>query len=90
VDNIDQAIKLADSDAALAYPTIATDAKIDALSRLKDYAAALMPANGSFARLENSPYEEHKAEDLMFRGSIHEDFGNSRMLQCVGGCLKMS
>jgi CHAT domain-containing protein/tetratricopeptide (TPR) repeat protein len=73
---LDQAIKLANSNAALAYPTIAIDAKIDALSGLKDYAAALALANNSLARLENTPYEEHKTQVLISRGSIYEDVGN--------------
>ena len=74
---LDQAIKLANSNTALAYPTIAIYAKIDALSGLKDYAAALALANSSLARLENTPYEEHKAQVLISRGSIYGDIGNS-------------
>ena len=74
---LDQAIKLANSNAALAYPTIAIYAKIDALSGLKDYVAALALANSSLARLENTPYEEHEAQVLISRGSIYGDIGNS-------------
>ena len=73
---LDQAIKLANSNAALAYPTIAVYAKIDALSGLKDYAGALALANLSLARIENTPYEEHKAQVLISRGSIYADLGN--------------
>ncbi|GAA3771338.1 CHAT domain-containing protein [Terriglobus aquaticus] len=73
---LDQAIKLANSNPALAYPTIAIYAKIDALSGLKNYHDALSLANASLERIENTPYEEHKAQVLISRGSIFGETGN--------------
>ncbi len=72
---LDQAIQLATTNPALAYPTIAVYAKIDALSGLKKYGAALDLANRSLARIENTPYEVHKVQLLISRGSI---YGNMR------------
>jgi tetratricopeptide (TPR) repeat protein len=73
---LDQAIKTATSDSSIAYPTIAIYAKIDALTGLKKYNSALELANTSLARLEDTRYEQHKAQVYLSRGSINRDMGN--------------
>ena len=73
---LDQAINLATSDAALAYPSIAVYAKIDALAGLKQYDSALSLANTSLARLEGTLYEQHKSQVYISRGSINRDRGD--------------
>ena len=73
---LDQAIKTATSDPSIAYPTIAIYAKIDALTGLKKYNSALELANTSLARLEETRYEQHKAQVYLSRGSINRDMGN--------------
>jgi len=73
---LDQAIKTATSDASIAYPTIAIYAKIDALTGLKKYNSALELANASLARLEETRYEQHKAQVYLSRGSINRDMGH--------------
>jgi CHAT domain-containing protein len=73
---LDQAIKIATSNPALAYPTIAVYAKIDALTGLKQYDAALALANASLARLQGTLYEQHKSQVYISRGSINRERGD--------------
>ena len=73
---LDQAINLAASNGALAYPSIAVYAKIDALEGLKQYDSALALANTSLARLQGTLYEQHKSQVYISRGSINRDRGN--------------
>jgi CHAT domain-containing protein len=72
---LDQAIKIAESNPALAYPTIAVYAKIDALAGLKQYDSALALANASLSRLQGTIYEQHKAQVYISRGSINRERG---------------
>ncbi len=73
---LDQAIKIASSNPALAYPTIAVYAKIDALAGLKQYDSALALANASLSRLQGTRYEQHKSQVYISRGSINRDMGD--------------
>jgi CHAT domain-containing protein len=73
---LDQAINIALSNRALAYPSIAVYAKIDALTGLRQYDAALQLANASLARLQATQYEQHKAEVYIRRGSIYRERGD--------------
>jgi hypothetical protein len=54
---LDQAIKSAGSNSALAHPSIAVYAKIDALTGIKEYDPALALTNASLARLPGTAYE---------------------------------
>ena len=72
---LDQAIKIAEANPALAYPTIAVYAKIDALAGLKQYDSALALANASLSRLQGTIYEQHKAQVYISRGSINRERG---------------
>ncbi len=73
---LDKAIFLAKSNADVAYPTIAVYAKIDALAGLHDYSQARQLADESLKRLEGTPYEGHKAQVLISRGSIERQQGD--------------
>ena len=64
------------SNPALAYPTIAVYAKIDALAGLKQYDSALALANSSLARLQGTLYEQHKSQVYISRGSINRERGD--------------
>src|SRR5271154_7541187 len=52
---LNQAIKIADTNPAIAYPTIAVYAKTNALAGLHQYEQALTLANASLARLQGTP-----------------------------------
>jgi CHAT domain-containing protein len=73
---LDKAISIAANNSKIAYPTIAIYAKIDALAGLHDYAQALQLANESLKRLEGTPYDGHKSQVLISRGSIERQQGN--------------
>jgi CHAT domain-containing protein/tetratricopeptide (TPR) repeat protein len=73
---LDQAIKIATSNPALAYPSIAAYAKIEALAGLKQYDLALALANSSLARLQGTLYEQHKSQVYISRGSINRERGD--------------
>lgn len=72
---LDQAIKIATANPRIAYPSIAVYAKIDALTGLKQYDAALALANSSLARLQGTLYEQHKGEIYESLGRINRDKG---------------
>jgi tetratricopeptide (TPR) repeat protein len=73
---LNQAIKIAEGNPALAYPTIAVYAKIDALAGLQQYEQALTLANESLARLQGTPYDAHKAQVYLSRGTISKKRGD--------------
>ena len=73
---LNAAIRIATADHALAYPSIAVYAKIDALAGLKQYDAALALANSSLARLQGTLYEQHKAQVYESIGGIERDKGD--------------
>ena len=73
---LNQAIKIAEGNPALAYPTIAVYAKIDALAGLQQYEQALILANASLARLQGTPYDAHKSQVYLSRGTINKERGD--------------
>lgn len=73
---LDKAITIAKDNPEVAYPTIATYAKIDALAGLHQYPQALQLANDSLKRLEGRPYDGHKAQVLLSRGAVEREQGN--------------
>ncbi len=73
---LNQAIKVVSSTKGVAYPTIAVYAKIDALAGLHQYEEALALANQSLARLNGTPYQAHKSQVLISRGSINKEKGD--------------
>ena len=73
---LNKAISIAKSHADVAYPTIAIYAKIDALTGLHNYPQALQLADESLKRLDGTPYEGHKSQVLISRGSIERQQGN--------------
>ena len=73
---LNDAIKIAATTPEVAYPTIATYAKIDALAGLHQYDEALALANASLARLENTLYDGEKSQVYISRGSVNRDRGD--------------
>ena len=73
---LNQAINLAKTTKGVAYPTIAIYAKIDALDGLHQYDEALALANQSLIRLDGTPYDTHKSQVLISRGSINREKGD--------------
>ena len=73
---LNQAIKIAETHPAIAYPTIAVYAKIDALAGLQQYEQALTLANASLARLQGTPYDAHKSQVYLSRGTINKERGD--------------
>ena len=73
---LNQAIKIAGADPEIAYPTIAIYAKIDALAGLHQYDEAISIANASLARLQGTPYDAHKAQVYLSRGTINKERGD--------------
>ena len=72
---LNQAIKIAGANPEIAYPTIAIYAKIDALAGLHQYDEAISLANASLARLQGTPYDAHKAQVYLSRGTINKERG---------------
>ena len=60
----------------IAYPTIAIYAKIDALTGLHQYEEAIALANASLARLQGTPYDAHKSQVYLSRGTINKERGD--------------
>ena len=73
---LNEAIKIAATTPEVAFPTIATYAKIDALAGLHQYDEALALANASLARLENTLYDGEKSQVYISRGSVNRDRGD--------------
>jgi CHAT domain-containing protein len=73
---LNQAINIAGADPELAYPTIAIYAKIDALTGLHQYEEAITLANASLARLQGTPYDAHKSQVYLSRGTINKERGD--------------
>jgi CHAT domain-containing protein/tetratricopeptide (TPR) repeat protein len=74
---LDKAISIAAGNSRIAYPTIAIYAKIDALAGLHEYGKALQLADESLKRLEGTPYDGHRTQVLISRGSIERQQGNT-------------
>jgi CHAT domain-containing protein len=77
IQALDEAINTAAKDRDLAYPTIALNAKIDALRGLHQYKAALELADTVLKRLPTAHLDAHLFEILTSKGSIYEDMGDS-------------
>ena len=73
---LNQAIKIAQTNPEIAYPTIAIYAKIDALTGLHQYEEAIALANASLARLQGTPYDAHKSQVYLSRGTINKERGD--------------
>jgi CHAT domain-containing protein len=73
---LNQAIKIAQTNPEIAYPTIAIYAKIDALTGLHQYEEAISLANASLARLQGTPYDAHKSQVYLSRGTINKERGD--------------
>jgi CHAT domain-containing protein len=73
---LNQAIKIAQSNPEIAYPTIAIYAKIDALTGLHQYEEAIALANASLARLQGTPHDAHKSQVYLSRGTINKERGD--------------
>jgi CHAT domain-containing protein len=73
---LNQAIKIAQTNPEIAYPTIAIYAKIDALTGLHHYQEAITLANASIARLQGTPYDAHKSQVYLSRGTINKERGD--------------
>ncbi len=76
---LDKAISIAANNPAIAYPTIAVYAKIDALAGLHQYPDALRLVNESLERLEGKPYDGHRAQVLVSRGAIERQQGSLQL-----------
>ena len=76
LDPLNQAIRIAGANPAVAYPTIAVYAKIDALAGLHQYDEALALANASLIRLQGTLYDAHKSRVYLSRGAINEERGD--------------
>jgi CHAT domain-containing protein len=74
---LNQAIDIAAANPKVAYPTIATYAKIDALAGLHQFDEALKIANLSLTRLQGTLYEGHKSRVYRSRGEIYDAMGNT-------------
>jgi CHAT domain-containing protein/tetratricopeptide (TPR) repeat protein len=73
---LNNAIALADRDHEIAYPTIAVYAEIDALAGLHRYNQALQLADACLRRLKGTPYDGHKMQVYISRGSIEKAQGD--------------
>lgn len=73
---LDGAIKTAKAHKEIAYPSIAYNAKVDALRGLHQYSEALSLLAEYEARLPNDHLEAHLFPIWLSRGQIYEDMGN--------------
>jgi CHAT domain-containing protein len=73
---LNKAISIAKNNPKIAYPTIAIYAKIDALAGMHEHSQALELADESLKRLEGTPYDGHKTQVLISRGSIERRQGS--------------
>jgi CHAT domain-containing protein len=73
---LNQAIKIAETNPEIAYPSIAVDAKIDALTGLHQYDEAIALADALLARLQDTPYDGHKSQVYLSRGTINKERGD--------------
>ena len=74
---LNEAIKLAAANTSIAYPTIAVDAKIDALAGLHQTGPALLLAGEALKRLDGTLFDGERSAVLISRGEIYRDMGKS-------------
>ena len=75
---LDKAISIARANPEIAYPSIAVYAKIDALAGVHDYSQALQLADASLKQLAGTPYDGHKVEVFISRGTVKREQGDLR------------
>ncbi len=75
---LDKAISIARANPEIAYPSIAVYAKIDALAGLHDYSQALQLADASLKQLAGTPFDGHKVEVYISRGTVKREQGDLR------------
>jgi len=73
---LNEAIKIANANPEVAYPTIAIYTKIDALAGLHRYDEALQLADDCFSRLQGTPYDGQKTQLHVSRGFIEASRGD--------------
>jgi len=73
---LNEAIQLAHLSPSVAFPTIAMNAKIDALAGLHQYSEALQLANESLRRLQGTPFDGSKSQVYISRGDIKREQGD--------------
>jgi len=73
---LDEAINTATKDRRIAYPSIALNAKINALRGLHQYKAALDLSDEIVKRLPANHLDAHLFDILTSKGTIHGDMGN--------------
>ncbi len=73
---LDEALRLAQETPSVAYPTIAVDAKIEALGGLHRYDEALQLSNVALQRLQGTLFDGEKTEVYLDRAEIERGQGN--------------
>lgn len=73
---LNEALRLAHNTPSVAYPTIAIDAKIEALAGLHQYKEALQLANASLQRLQGTLYDGEKTVVYLDRALIERGEGD--------------
>lgn len=81
---LNEAIKLANANPYLAYPSIAVNSKIDALRGLRRHDEALALSADTLAHLQNASLKGHEFQILMSRADIYEDL--NQWSQAIAGC----
>ena len=74
---LNEAIKLAAANPSVAYPTIAVDAKIDALAGLHQTGPALVLATAALKRLDGTLFDGERSAVLISRSEVYRDIGQS-------------
>ena len=76
---LDEAIRVANTTKGVAYPSIATASKIEALSGLGRYQEALTLTNDAMARVTARQLNMHISELLRIRAGIYERTGQAKL-----------
>jgi tetratricopeptide (TPR) repeat protein len=76
---LDEAIRVADTTKGIAYPSIATASKIEALGGLGRYEEALTLTNDAMARATARHLNMHISELLRIRAGIYEKTGQAKL-----------
>jgi len=75
---LDEAIRVANTTKGVAYPSIATASKIEALGGLGRYREALALTNDAMARVTAHHLSMHISELLRIRGGVYERTGQAK------------
>jgi CHAT domain-containing protein len=76
---LDEAIRVANTTKGVAYPSIATSSKIEALGGLGRYQEALTLTNDAMARVTAQHLNMHISELLRIRAGIYERTGQTKL-----------